>query len=72
MATTNTKIETAAKARLPWLCNAVQAEYSVSTTQEEIVSALVVGTSVPQLVGLLMGYKKATAQPVSADPADPG
>jgi hypothetical protein len=68
MAKTSTKIDTVAKARLPWLCASVQSEFSLVATQEDVVSALVLGTSVPQLAGLLLGYQRATAAQPGKDP----
>jgi hypothetical protein len=64
----NTKIDAKAKARLPWLCRSVQADFCVKATQEEVLSALVLGATVPQLAGLLLGYRKATAEETGTDP----
>lgn len=69
MTKTTTKIDSTAKDRLPWLCAAVKANYSVVANQEDVVTALVLGTSVPQLAGILMGYHKDTADIPGDDPA---
>jgi hypothetical protein len=69
MAKTTTKIDSAAKDRLPWLCAAVKADFSVVANQDDVVSALVLGTTVPQLAGILLGYHKATAETPGTDPA---
>jgi hypothetical protein len=61
MATPNTKIDPAAKQRLSYLKTHVQADFGVPTTHQQIVSALVLGTSIPQLAGTLLGYYKDTA-----------
>lgn len=61
MATPNTKIDAAAKQRLIHLKARVQADFGVSATHQQIVSALVLGTSIPQLAGTLLGYHKDTA-----------
>ncbi|MFI4991119.1 MAG: hypothetical protein ACHQHO_09455 [Solirubrobacterales bacterium] len=68
MATTSTKIDTVAKERLPWLCNSVQSEYSLVATQEDVVSALVLGTPVAQLAGLLLSYHRTTSANPGKDP----
>jgi hypothetical protein len=61
MATPNTKIDPAAKQRLQHLKARVQGDFGVSATHQQIVSALVLGTSIPQLDGTLLGYHKDTA-----------
>lgn len=61
MAPPNTKIDPAAKQRLSYLKARVQADFGVPATHQQIVSALVLGTSVPQLAGTLLGYHKDTA-----------
>lgn len=69
MAKTTTHINSAAKDRLPWLCASVKADFSVVANQEDVVSALVLGTTVPQLAGILLGYHRATAEAPGTDPA---
>jgi hypothetical protein len=64
MATPNTKIDPAAKQRLLHLKARVQRDFGVSATHQQIVSALVLGTSIPQLAGTLLGYHKDTASAV--------
>jgi hypothetical protein len=66
MATPNTKIDPIAKQRLPHLKARVQADFGVPATHQQIVSALVLGTSIPQLAGTLLGYHQDTA-PVNDD-----
>jgi hypothetical protein len=58
---TSTKIDKAALRRLAWLSAEVQRSFGVEATREAIVSALVLDISVPQLAGILLGYKKDTA-----------
>jgi len=61
MPTPNIKIDQAAKERLSHLQARIQADFGVPATQQQIVSALVLGTSIPQLAGTLLGYYKDTA-----------
>ena len=69
MAKTTTKIDSAAKERLSWLCASVKAEFAIVANQEDVVTALVLDATVPQLAGVLLGYHRATAGIPGPDPA---
>lgn len=58
---TSAKIDKAARERLPWLAAEVQRRFGFEATHEAIVSALILNTTVPQLAGILLGYKQDTA-----------
>jgi hypothetical protein len=47
----------------------VRREYGLKTTQEDVVSALVYGTSVPQAVGMLIAFQRHAAALVTGDAA---
>jgi hypothetical protein len=58
MASLNTKIDPVARSHLAALKARLLAEFGERASNEDIVSALVLGTTVPQLAGTLKGYHK--------------
>jgi hypothetical protein len=64
---TSAKITPEALERLRALPAQVQSRFGVSATQEVIVSALVLEITVPQLVGILMGYHQDHAPSPATD-----
>jgi hypothetical protein len=50
---------------------ALQRDFGVSATQEQIVGALILGTPPAQTVGMLEAYVKYAAKRAEAEPAEP-
>lgn len=61
MAESTTGISSVALQRLKTLPRLLKEQYGVSATQEEITSALVHGTTVAQLAGMLVEYNRYKA-----------
>jgi len=57
-----TRIGQDAQERLKALQLALQKDFGQKATAEEITSALVCGTTVPQLSGMLIAYNREAAQ----------
>lgn len=70
MAKPTTKIDAAALKHLASLQANTQAEFGIPATYQHIVSALVLGTTVPQLAGILLDYHKQTAHAIDEGSED--
>jgi hypothetical protein len=70
MATRNTKIDTSAREHLRTLKARLKAEFGEKASNEDIVSALVFGTTVAQLFGTLKGYHKDRPEAADASADD--
>lgn len=60
----NARLHPAIRKRLGELKTALENEEGVSATQEDIIAALIHGTTVPQLVGMLPAFKRYAASEV--------
>lgn len=56
------RVTPAALAHLNELKTALQRDFGLKSSTEDIASALIGGISVPQLAGLLIAYNKDTAE----------
>jgi hypothetical protein len=63
MSHSTTRISALAQIRLGELKAALQAEFGLQANHGEIASALIHGTTVPQVAGMLIAYNMHTAQP---------
>lgn len=62
MAPPNVRISPLAHRELKRLKASLKADFGVNASGEEIASALIHGTSVPQLVGMLSAYNRKTVE----------
>ena len=69
MAPSNVRISSIANCDLKRVKATLQADFGIKASGEEIASALIHGTSVPQLVGMLSAYNKVMADANAAESA---
>jgi hypothetical protein len=62
MPPSNVRISSLANGDLKGIKSTLQADFGIKASGEEIASALIHGTSVPQLVGMLSAYNKMVAE----------
>lgn len=62
----STRLHPAAQARLKELQAALKRDFGVKASGDDITSALVFGTSVPQLAGMLIAFNKHATETESA------
>lgn len=67
MTQANIRLSDDAYADLKRLKTALQAEYGLTGRNQDVASALIIGTSVHQAAGMLMAYQRAQAKEASAD-----
>lgn len=69
MAPPNVRISSVAHGDLKRIKASLQADFGINASGEEVASALIHGTSVPQLVGMLSAYNKEMADETAAQAA---
>lgn len=62
MASPNTRLDPTANAQLKELKVALQKEFGLKASGEDIASALICGISVPQAAGMLIAYNKERSE----------